>query len=456
MYDKRLSGTLYRNSSTEKDREERLESAAPSTEKLEKIAWLSLLSALNRLSNSFNQIVLPLFVLSIGSDEAFYGLIVAVAGYVQSFVLFPAGAFSDKRGRGPAILFGGVFSGIVFLLLPFTVDPTLVLILYAATGIGSGFRMSSVQALIADATKRGDERTQSYGYTMAIATLAATTGPFIGGFILDETAFPGINPVIVRYLILFFIMGGLRIAAGIVGIVTERHLQKQGMLNNDEVKDTPLERTQDARNDTRTATLFGVSRLIMGFSSGMVIPYMILWIIDAFNPSEVVLGSIPAIAGMTLASGALFVGFMSERTGKLKMITGLYILAPIFMIGIVYSPRPEGFVLMAIFYIARQAVANMAQPANNSLFMGEISQERRGRSYALTRIMWTFPRQTGTLVTSIILSMGMFTSMTEFGVLFFPIAMTLYPISVIPMYFAVKRNRELVEAEAREIPDIVS
>jgi MFS family permease len=310
--------------------------------------------------------------------------------------------------------------------------------------------MSSVQALIADATKRGDERTKSYGYTTAIATVVAVAGPFIGGFILDETAFPGINPVVVRYMILFFLMGSLRILAGIVGFLTERWLKKQGMLNNDEAVDTQLERTQDAQNDAKTATMFGVSRLIMGFSSGMVIPYMVLWIIDAFNPSEVVLGSLPAIANITLASGALFVGLMSEKTGKLKMITGLYILAPILTLGIVFSPRPEGFIMMAVFYVARQAVSNMAQPANNSLLMGEISQERRGRSFALTRVMWTFPRQTGTLVSSIMLSLGMFSTMTTFGVIVFPIAMTLYPISVIPMYFAVKRNRDLVMARTTQ------
>ena len=404
---------------------------------------------------SFNQVVLPLFVLAIGSDEAFYGLIVALAGYAQSLVVFPAGAFSDKRGRGPTILIGGLFSGIVILLLPFAMDTTTVLILYACTGIGAGFRMSSVQALIADATKRGDERTQSYGYTTAISTLVAVAGPFIGGFILDETAFPGIDPIMVRYMILFFIMGGLRISAGIVGFVTERRLRSLGLLDNDEEEtDTPIDSTPNAEDDARTAILFGASRLIMGFSSGMVIPYMILWIIDAYNPSEVVLGSIPAVAGLTLASGALFVGLMSERTGKLKMITGLYILAPILTFGMVYSPRPEGLVLMAVFYIARQAVANMAQPANNSLLMSEISQERRGRSYAVTRVMWTFPRQTGTLVTSAILSTGMFTSMTAFGVIVFPIAMILYPLSVIPMYIAVKKNRELVAAEAMVVPDI--
>jgi MFS family permease len=125
---------------------------------------------------------------------------IAMAGYAQSVVLFPAGVFSDKKGRGPAILFGGIVSGIIILFLPFTTDPTLILILFAATGIGAGLRLSSVTALIADATKRGDERTQSYGYTMAIATIAAIAGSFLGGYILDETALPGINPVLVRLL----------------------------------------------------------------------------------------------------------------------------------------------------------------------------------------------------------------------------------------------------------------
>jgi len=115
-----------------------------------KIAYLSTLEALTRLSNSFEVIVLPLFVLAIGSDEAFYGLMVAMAGYVQSAVLFPAGAFSDKKGRGIAILFGGLFSGSILFLLPFTTNTITLLFLFSLTGIGAGFRLSSVRALIAE------------------------------------------------------------------------------------------------------------------------------------------------------------------------------------------------------------------------------------------------------------------------------------------------------------------
>lgn len=412
-----------------------------------KVVALSALTALSRLSNSFRQIVLFLFVIFMFSGsgintDAFYGLIVAVAGYVQAFTLFPAGTLSDKRGRGIAIFIGGLISGIGLILMPFAYDTFSILLLYALTGVGSGFTMTSIKTLVADYTERGEERTRSYGITMAAGTLAAIVGPLLAGYILDPIALPGVNPEMLRYSIVFFMWGGLRIVTGVVGFFTAKWLQKH--IPNKIVPEEITEKDEssnssDARNDTITSTLFGISRLIMGFSSGMVVPYLIPWIAATFNPSEVVLGSLPAISNVTLATGALFVGLASERVGKVKMITALYILAPILTIGLVYTP----FLLMAVFYIARMAVANMAQPASDSLFMGEISQIRRGRSLALTRIMWTFPRQTGTLLTSILLGIGFLGTTTMYGIIIFPIAMTLYPISVIPMYIAVRRNRKL-------------
>ncbi|TFF84112.1 MFS transporter [Candidatus Thorarchaeota archaeon] len=405
-----------------------------------KILSLSILTALNRLSGSFRVIVLPLFALAIGQDEAFYGLIVAMAGYMQSASALPAGILSDRKGRGIAILIGGIFMGYIYFLLPFSGDSFTVIILYALTGIGAGFNMTSVKALVADYTKKGDERTRSFGYTMAFATAAAIAGPFLGGFILDPIALPGISSEMTRYAIVFFIMGSLRVCAGIFGLGTEIWLKRNIPLET--IEEDPLDElpTQDARNDAVTAGLFGISRLIMGFSSGLMIPYVILWIYSAFVVDPVVLGSLPAVSNLSLASGALFVGLRSERVGKIKMVTVLYVLAFLFTFGLLWSPF---FLFMAVFYVARTAMANMAQPAVDSLFMGEVSRRRRGKSFALTRIMWTFPRQTGTLLTAFLLSVGFLGGMYNFGLVVFPIAMALYPVSVLPMYFAVKRNERL-------------
>ncbi|MHA1575847.1 MAG: MFS transporter [Candidatus Thorarchaeota archaeon] len=401
-----------------------------------KISRFSILSSFGRVSMSFNQIVLPLFVLAIGLDEAFYGLMVAAAGYVQGVIVFPAGMFSDRRGRGIAILFGGMIAGTCLILIPFAVDPILILILYAMTGFGSGFTRTSIDSLLADHTKKGDERTRSFGITTAAATFAAVVGSFTAGLLLDPVAFPWISEEMVRYAILFFIMGFFRISTGIFGIMTHRWLVINDPLENNIEEDFESEEEATTpRQDTETALLFGFSQALMGFSSGMVIPYMILWIYTMFNPDPIVLGSVPAIANITLATGVLAVGLFSERIGKIRTLTVLYAMAPILMIGIVYSPW---FLLMLVFYVARNAVANMNRPAFSSLFMGEIAASRRARSLAITRIMWQFPRQTGTLTTAFIL--GFFGGIVPFGIIVFPIAMLLYPISVIPLYFAVKRN----------------
>ncbi|MFX0107775.1 MAG: hypothetical protein ACFE7R_05810, partial [Candidatus Hodarchaeota archaeon] len=275
--------------------------------------------------------------------------------------------------------------------------------------------------------------------TRTVATLAAVIGPFAAGFILDPIALPGINPLIVRYSLGLLTMAGLLFATGIMGFFTERWLINnlpEPTIEKDIQFDIPV---SDTKQDVETSLLFGISRAVMGFSSGMAIPFLILWIKAAAETNPLILGSIEAISNLVLVSGTLFVGLSSERVGKIRMILILYLAVPILMFGMVNSPI---FLLMIVFYIIRNMAANMAQPASNSLFMQEIGSTRRARSLALTRIMWTFPRQTGTLLTSILLGLGFMGGIVPFGVFFFPIAMMLYPVCVIPMWIAVRRNRK--------------
>ena len=414
-----------------------------------KIWRFSALSSLNKFSNSFTIIVLPLFALAIGTDEAFYGLMVAMAGYVQAGVLFPAGLLSDRHGRGIALLIGGLVSGISFFMIPLVHDTLLILVLYAITGVGTGFTSSSYRAMIADYTKTGDERTKSYGITDATGTFASMLGPFVAGVVLDPGVFPWIVSELARYAILFFIIGIAKITSGLLGFFTDRWLGNNFVKAptftsplEDPVEDSvdDIEEESDAKGDGTTVMLFGLSRVIMGISSGMVVPFLIPWIYAAFVPDPFVLGLIPTISNMSLAWGLLVVGFTGERIGKLRLILLLYLVVPLLTIGFVYAPL---FILAVVFYIARASVANMVQPASTSLLMSEISKSRRGRSWALIRVMWTFPRQTGTLLASFILGAGIVDGIVPFGLVIFPIAMCFYPLSVIPMWLAVKRNREI-------------
>ncbi|NWF95909.1 MAG: MFS transporter [Candidatus Thorarchaeota archaeon] len=394
-------------------------------------------------------LVMPLFVLAINSDEAFYGLLMATAGYVQALFLLPGGTLSDKKGRGPAMAIGGAISGAAFFMLPHVETPITVLTVFALTGVGDGLMMNAVDALIADHTQKGAERTKSYGVAIGVATFAATIGPFVGGAILDENTLPFLGSPLARFALLFYIMGTFRLLSGIGGLYTERWLRaksfgRHGLANR---PDSPHDDSPNTTrsDDARTAFLFGVGQLLMGISSGMVIPYLIPWIYAAFRPEELVLGGLSSAANITLASGTLIVGMVSERAGKLKTVFILYLLVPLLTVGIVTS---EVFLVMAVFYVVREALANMTRPATNSLFMEQVNVARRGTSWAVTRIMWHFPRQTGTLITSVLLGTGVFGGIVDFGTIVFPIAMVLYPLSVIPMYVAVRLNSRTLQTAA--------
>ena len=264
--------------------------------------------------------------------------------------------------------------------------------------------------------------------------------------------FPWLTEEMARYVLIFFVMGATKIAAGLLGLSTEHWLRGNAgsfshapVTYHQEPREAPVDISPErSRRDFETTLLFGVAQLIMGVSSGMVVPYLIPWVNAAFNPEPFVLGTLPSVANITLATGTLVVGLTSERTGKLRLIFLLYLATPFLTIGLVYAPL---FLVMSVFYVARMSVANMVRPATTSLFMEEIGRPHRARAWAVTRVMWTFSRQTGTLLTSLLLSQGGQWGIVEFGVLFFPLAMMLYPVSVLPMWIAVRRNKDLVHGE---------
>ncbi len=406
---------------------------------------LSLLTVINRFANSFTVVVLPLYALAIGTDEAFYGLMTSAAGYVQSGVLFPAGTLSDRRGRGLALLAGGLIGGVALILLPFATSPLIALLTYALTGAGTGLTASSLRTLIADYTARGYDRTRSYGIVDTLGVLVAVAGPFIGGYILDPRMFPWLSEEMSRFVVVFLIMGASKVVAGFLGLSTEMWLRSHTTQGDPLPRASIIEpelseplTEEELRQSREITLLFGLAQLVMGFSSGMVVPYLIPWVNAAFRPDPFVLGMLPSVANISLATGTLFVGLTSERAGKIKVVFLLYLATPFLTMGLVYAPA---FIVMAVFFISRMSVANMVRPATTSLFMEGVSTRYRARAWAVTRLMWTFSRQTGTLLTALLLTQGLFGGIVGFGILVFPVAMMFYPVSVLPMWIAVKRMR---------------
>lgn len=126
--------------------------------------------------------VLPFYVRSFGADAAMLGLLTATFSLMQ-FLFSPIlGAWSDRIGRRPVLIFSLVGSAVAFLLMGLaSVWGGLMLLFVARIFAGvTAATISTAQAYIADVTTP-EKRAAGMGLIGAAFGLGFVLGPTIGG-----------------------------------------------------------------------------------------------------------------------------------------------------------------------------------------------------------------------------------------------------------------------------------
>jgi MFS family permease len=137
--------------------------------------------------------IIPLFVTAVllgTSQESrsaqLAGFAIATFAAGNALALTFSGRLADSIGRKPPVLAGLVVSGLATLVLGFTTDIRLILVLCLVAGVGAGILNPAQQATIADVI--GRERSGGgvlAGFQMA-TDLGAILGPVLVGVIIDR------------------------------------------------------------------------------------------------------------------------------------------------------------------------------------------------------------------------------------------------------------------------------
>jgi len=93
------------------------------------------------------------------------------------------GRLSDKIGRSVPIAFGSILSAGALIVIPFTTNFSILLLISLSYGLGFSLVTSSTPALVGDLTKRELLGT-SMGFLGTIMDVGQTLGPIVTGFIL--------------------------------------------------------------------------------------------------------------------------------------------------------------------------------------------------------------------------------------------------------------------------------
>ncbi|BBF99573.1 MULTISPECIES: MFS transporter [Pseudonocardia] len=151
--------------------------------------------------------LVPLVVVeSLGREDAFGGIALAVFAAGNALTLLPGGRIADRLGRRPPLITGLAVSGAATALLGYTASPWLFLVLSLVAGLGSGLLNPPLNAAVADVIgERGRGGSVLAGFQMS-ADLGAISGPLIAGALAEGV---GYGPA-------FALTGVLSLAAALV------------------------------------------------------------------------------------------------------------------------------------------------------------------------------------------------------------------------------------------------
>lgn len=137
------------------------------------------------LSNSLIQPVLSVYANEeLGVSEVGVGMLFAVQAIVILFTTLPMGAFADRIGRKPMIVFGKIFQATSAILVIFSGSFWPLLLIMMLRGFGRGVSNPSIVAIfsgLVPASKRG----RAMGIFSIFQNIGLVIGSTVGGFLYE-------------------------------------------------------------------------------------------------------------------------------------------------------------------------------------------------------------------------------------------------------------------------------
>ena len=376
-----------------------------------------------------------------------YGLILSIGGYAAMAVVFLLGIVVDIQFKRTTMIVGLVCviaSAVVFTRVRLF---GLSILFYALFAIGQQLMMISTNTFIANETKRGQDRTVGFTANQATRGIANSLAPIISMYMLT---IPGLN-----FDWAFLIMAGFAVVA-IVLIFTLKlvvedtpkaeidYAQKLSEDSKDEYTNFS-DQKEGKKSILGVQISFGLGRMLMGFTSGVAIPFVGRYIYAEFltghyvNATEM-WGWLNFVFWIVLTAGYILIGLFAEKIGKEFIVVVSWAMVIPAAVGIMLA---NTFYVAATFYIIRAFFAMCPSAAWNSFMYEWIAPKHRGKTLGLLQTGQRGMRATGTLIGGL--------AFATLGTTLFPIAMTAYPIAgLIPLIQSKIVKKKLAKQNALE------
>jgi MFS family permease len=378
------------------------------------------------------------------TDERF-GLLQSIGGYAAMAVVFLLGIIVDIQFKKVTMVLGIIFSIISAALFPLLTNRySLSVFFFCFFTVGQLMMMISTNTFIANETKRGAQRTQGFSGNMIVRGIASAIGPITFTALVEKTT--------LDYQWVYLIMG----IFGLIAIILvfslrliadetpKEEIQYAEGLSEESGDDFTKfsEHKQGKRSVLLVQLAFGIGRMLMGFASGIAIPFIGWYMYEQFSLTEFQYGILNTVMWIVLTFGYLFMAFIAERVGKERIVVIYWTLVIPAAVGIMLAGEANMFYLTSFFFILRYVFSMTPSAAWNSFLFEWIPPKHRGKTLGLLQTGQRGLRATGTLTGGFVFD--------RIGSTIFPIAMVVYPIAgLIPLIMSRIVKKRLGEMEEK-------
>jgi len=325
-------------------------------------------------------VVFNLYLLRVGLDESFLGLLVFCGSIAGVLFALPAGRASDLFGRKGclvAALLVGAGGTLIQVLVPL---PGLLVPVTFVTGGAWAVSMITSAPLLVESSRR-EERAHLFGLHFALTMGSEVIGANLGGLLPRLTApLYDTAPDAVEPLSLTLIVGVALMLASLVPLLPLR----------EERRAVPPVRTVGTAwfrlSDSRLVAKILLPSLLISLGAGLIMPLQ-----NVFMDRH--LGAGPAQIGLILALGSLMTGvaslvapFTAQRWGKVRAAAGCQALSLPFLVVMGFVPNLWVFGAASLI---RCALMNMANPLVTNLNMEIVPGSERATVNSLVNMAWS-------------------------------------------------------------------
>ncbi len=346
------------------------------------------------LANVFIQIGMGVFMVmynlyikELGMPETINGQVISMTALATAIMLIPAGFFSDKFGRKWMII-GGAFFGVLTLFYR-SIAITETPMIYAAflTGLFMAFVQVSAVPFLAENSK-SNERVHMFSIHFALVTIANVVGSLFGGVLADVLqVYANMGEVeAIRWALL---IGSIIFTFGLLPLFKLQDQNSEELVHEPqaktEMKEVPTQTEKGLKRNLIYIFHFSFASLLIGFGSGLVVPYLNLYFANRFEASNAYIGFILSMGSAMTAVAMLMGPMLVKKVGKVKALILFQVLSIPFLLLTAYT---TSLLLASVGFLVRQALMNAGNPIQSAVAMEVVSDKYKGLANSVNQTVF--------------------------------------------------------------------